>query len=688
MRKIAKLLLSLIMMCVLSVLTVDTATVYAEVPYKTYAHDGYGWLIETQAAYVPGTTLTKFGDTSISAARDMTITDDGLLYIADTGNRRILVSDLQGNYIKDFGSDVLVNPCGIFVTDDKHTYVADRDAKKIFVFDDNGNVIEEYGRPNHPLYGDEMDFKPLKIVVNDAGIMFVICEANMNGIVQISPTAGGTFLGYFGTNSTQLSMIDKFLSIVQTKEQKAAKASNRPATPDNLAIDDQGLIYTVTRGDTPENAKEIQELKRLNIAGKNVIHPDEWDGRPVDVTAGNHDNVYMVSSRGYIYEFNEEGEMLFVFGGPDDGRQRVGLCKKIEAISIDSKDNIYILDSDMNRIHVFKPTEFTNLLHEALYLYSKGRYTESKEPLNKILTMNSMYGFSNRAMGRALLQEDNYSEAMRFSRLANDDTTYSDAYWEIRNIWLRKYLILAIVIITALYVLGRLLKRLQQKFGIFNGINKRIGMIKKVPLMTRLRYSLYYMKHPIDGSYGVRWEGKASYLSANIILALFIAINIIDKYYCGFLFKTVREGRYEIPYDIGTILIIFLLLTCCNYLICTINDGEGSFKQIYCSFVYCLTPYIVFKPFIFLISHIVTKNESFLVSFPQTLVTAWIIILIIISIKEINNITLKETAKVIALTFFAALIAILLAFVLYVLWSQVYDFVVAIGGEVVYRLGF
>jgi hypothetical protein len=196
------------------------------------------------------------------------------------------------------------------------------------------------------------------------------------------------------------------------------------------------------------------------------------------------------------------------------------------------------------------------------------------------------------------------------------------------------------------------------------------------------------MKHPIDGSYGVRWEGKASYLSANILLALFIIINIINKYYCGYLFKDVREGWYEISSDIGTVLIMFLLLTSCNYLICTINDGEGSFKQIYCSFVYCLTPYIIFQPFVFLISHVVTKNESFLVSFPQTLITAWIIVLIILSIKEINNITLKETAKVIALTFFAALIAVLLVFVLYILWSQVYDFIEAISGEVVYRLGF
>jgi tetratricopeptide (TPR) repeat protein len=690
MRKFPKLLLSALLICVVSVFAMNASVAYAEVPYKTYTHTGYGYLTETQAAYVPGTSISKIGDTSLVGARDMMITEDGEIYIADTGNKRILVSDLQGNYIKEFGADVLMNPCGIFVTKDKLTYVADRDAEKIFVFDAAGKVVNEYGKPNHPLYGDEMSFMPLKIVVNNAGIMFIICEANMNGIVQISPTDGGTFLGYFGTNYTTLSIIDKFKSIVSTDEQKAKKVSNKPATPDNLAIDEKGLIYTVTRGKQSDNQKSTDdnELKRLNIAGKNIINPDQWDGLPVAVAAGNHDNVYMVSQLGYVYEFSNEGEMLFVFGGSDDGKQRVGLSKKTEAISVDKNDNIYILDSDMNKIQVYKPTEFTGLLHKALYLYSKGRYTESKEPLEEILKINSTFAYSNKAMGRALLQEDNYFEAMKFAKLSYDYTTYSDSFWEIRNIWISNYLIPVVGAILVLMIILRILKRLHKKYGIFNSANEQIIKVKRVPLISRVRYSLYFMKHPIDGSYGVRWEGKASYLSANILLAVFIAINVIYKYYSGFLYKPSIEGYYSVLSDIGTVLIAFLILIGCNYLICTINDGEGSFKQIYCAFVYCLTPYIIFQPVVFLLTHVFTINEKFLIQAPQQLIIAWIVILIFITIKEINNITLKETVKVIALTFFAVLIVLLVAFVLYLLWSQVLDFIQAIGGEAVHRLGF
>ena len=45
-----------------------------------------------------------------------------------------------------------------------------------------------------------------------------------------------------------------------------------------------------------------------------------------------YENIFVASSDGYVYEYNEEGELLFVFGGRDDGRQRIGLCNKVEAI--------------------------------------------------------------------------------------------------------------------------------------------------------------------------------------------------------------------------------------------------------------------------------------------------------------------------------------------------------------------
>lgn len=669
-RRIFAMLLCLVMMAGM--------TASAETPYKTYTVDGYGYVLETQSAYNPLAAITKVGETAFVSPMDMAIGKDGNLYIADAGAHVILICSRDGEQIGSIGEGILQTPTGVYVTEDGTVYVADKDAKKVVVFDTQGNVTAEYGKPDSPIYGNSMDFKPTKVVANKTGTMYIICEGNMNGIVQLSPVEGGSFLGYFGTNYTSLSPFQMIQRVILTDAQRAQMLSNIPSTPTNLHIDDTGLIYTVTQGD-----KETS-LKKLNIAGKNLLDSDPYYADlPAAVTTGNYNNILVADSDGYIYEYNEDGELLFMFGGRDDGRQRVGLCNKVEAIAVDEDDRIYLLDSDKKQIHIFEPTEFTNLLHESLYLFSKGQYTQSKEPLSKVLQMNSMFDYANQAMGHAYLQEENYEQALKYFRLAKSFEGYSDAFWEVRNIWIRNYLVAAVLAIAAVIVLIRGGKSLYRK----KYANHPTTQTGEHILLGQLRYSLYFMRHPMDGCYGVKKEGKNSWWCANILLGTFILFSILEKYCSGFLVKTVREGRYDLITDIGKVLVIFIGLTACNYLVVTIHEGEGFFKDLYCAYAYCLTPYIVIKPFVILLSNVLTYNEVFLISFANIIVWTWVVILILLTLKEINNFTVGETAKALAITAFTVLILTLLVCIIYVLFSQVIDFVITVVREVVYRIG-
>ncbi|MDE6639269.1 MAG: YIP1 family protein [Acetatifactor sp.] len=676
-----KLFVSLTALLLFLGVAADSIKVQADSPYKTYTIDGYGYVTETQTAYLPYETITKIGEEALIGPTDFTLTDDGYMYILDSGNGRVVVSDMEASLIATFGEGILVNPRGMYVTGDHICYVADRDARSIFVFDENGELIQTYGKPDHPLYGGDLDFLPLKVVVNESGTMYVICESNNNGIVQISPVEGGTFLGYFGTNSTSASLWRIIWRAIQTDAQRAKSQGNLPSTPDNMAIDEKGLIYTVTRGE------KYETLKRLNIAGINMIECDSYEAVPAAVAVGNHDNVFVASTNGYIYEYNNEGDLLFVFGGSDDGQQRIGLSTKVEAIQIDNNDKIYLLDSDKAQIQVFEPTEFTRHLHEALFLFSKGRYTESKEPLSQVLRMNNLFDYANMAMGRALIQEEDYDSAIRYAKLAKDYDGYSDAFWEIRNNWLKRNLVTVIILIVAIWLVKKFLTLADKKWGILKKPKAALKSFGELKLMRELRYMFYFIRHPIDGCYGIKRQNQVSLTSANIILFVGILFYIINKYFCGFLFKTVREGYYDIFSDVGLLLVALFLITGCNYLMCTINDGEGKLKHIYCSFIYSLTPYLVFMPVIFVISHVVTYNEAFFVEFATLFMFVWIAILLFISIREINNYTIKETVKIIGLTVFTILIALLLAFIIYVLWSQVFDFIQSLFGEVVYKIG-
>ena len=655
--------------------------VFADAPYTTYTVDGYGSVTHTQTAYLPYETITKIGEENLAGPTDFTLLPDGSLYILDSGNRRVVVSNLEGELVSTFGEGTLKGPRGIYVTPEHICYVADRDAKSLFVFDENGELTATYGKPKEPMYGETLDFSPLKVVVNSAGTMYVICESNTNGIVEISPVEDGTFLGYFGTNATSASLWNIIWRSILTDAQRAKMQSNIPATPDNMAIDAKGIIYTVTRGEGSNT------LKRLNIAGVNMISPGQTDTVPAAVAVGNHDNVFVVSQQGFIYEYNNEGDLLFVFGGSDDGQQRIGLSTKVEAIQVGLDDKIYVLDSDKAQIQVYQPTEFTGYLHSALQLFSKGRYNESKEPLTKVLQMNNLFDYANMAMGKALYKEEDYEGALKYAKLSKDYEGYSDAFWEIRNNWLKKNLTRTVLIILGIVIFLKLMKLWDRKSGILNWPKKLLSRFANLRLVRQLTYVFTFMRHPIDGCYGIKAEGKVSVLSANILLVIGILFFIVNKYFCGFLFKTVREGSFDILSDIGMIVIALLLVVGCNYLMCTINDGEGKLKAIYCSFIYSFGPYLLLLPFVFLLSHAVTFNEEFFVSFGQLVMFAWILVLIVISIREINDYTVKETAKIIFLTLFTILIVCLLAFIIYVLWAQVIDFLQAVVGEVVYRFG-
>ena len=652
----------------------------AATPYVTYTVNGYGEVQETQTAYLAVSALTKFGDESFSKPDDLYVADDGTIYVADTKNRRILVGTADGELKGEIGKGTLKTPKGVFVTKDGHIYVADRDAEAVFEFAADGELLHTYGKPDTPLYGDGLTFMPIKVVVNDAGILFVICESNTNGIVEISPIDGGTFLGYFGTNYASADFRTIIYRAILTEQQRAKMVSNIPSTPDNLAIDHRGLIYTVTRGDG------IRTVKRLNIAGINLIDGAESVDIPSAVAAGNHNNAYVADQKGFIYEYNNDGELVFVYGGKDDGNNRIGLFTTVTAIDVDPQDRLYVLDSALNMIQIFEPTEFTNLLHEALYLYSVGQYTESKAPLEKVLAMNSLFDVANRAMGRAYFQEENYGEALRYARLAKDRQGYSDAFWEIRNIWLKQNVAWIIAGLAGAFVLWQVLRIVNRKTGCFRrkgGAGKR----REKGLADNLRYAFFYMRHPIDGSYGIAREGRASWLSSGILLGIFILEFLAGKYLCGFLQKTIQDGRYEIFSDAGMILAVAAGLTLCNYLVCTINDGEGRIKQIFTYICYSLTPYILLAPLSFLLSHVLTLNEQFLISLTNLAAVGWALVLLVLGIREVNNYTAKETAKVIALTLFTVLIMVLIIFIIYVLWAQVFEFISALFGEAVYRIG-
>ena len=370
------------------------------IPYQTYTLDAQKRFIPTQTAYIP---VGTFGKTlSLLNPEDMYFYE-GNLYIADSGNKRIVVTDLNGNLLNEFQLDVFKYPTGVFVKDE-YLYVADKTAKQVFKIDIlTQDIVQTIVKPTSPIYGQQNDFVPLKIAVDSSDSIYIVGEGSTSGIIQVN--YAGEFVGYLGINTVQLSL-RRILYNLFVKDSDLA--ASLPASPTNVALGQKGSILTT-------NINVGETFKRLNISGKNTLLPTTLypSSNLSDIYMNQENYVYMVAENGDVFEYDSNGNMLFFFNTKDLAlTQALGLTSIPKGVITDQMGNIYILDKGYNAVHVYQRTVFVDLVHEAVTLYNDGRYVESKPIWEEIIRQNSSFALAHSALGAALLKEGRFNEAL------------------------------------------------------------------------------------------------------------------------------------------------------------------------------------------------------------------------------------------------------------------------------------
>ncbi len=664
----------LILMMILALLPLTSLA--DEAPYDTLTEIYNGDEAASPAGYLPEGTYTQFGEDALKRPADVFVDENDVVFISDEGNDRIIMCTAEGELIRTFGENgfKFKQTAGIYVRSGK-LYVADPKLKQVVVFDveaEGEDPVFILEHPGTPLYGVKAKFEPLNVAVDSAGGMYVISKGNTNGIAQFS--ADGTFLGYFGANDTKLSLGEKLKRLTYTDEQLAKLKRVIPATPTNLDMDNRGLLYTVTTG--------VRGMKRLNMAGVNIMDETGWGfDNPADLCVGAQETIFVVNDVGYIMEYTRDGRVLFYFGGQDQDRTRTGLFVNAVAIDVDSRGNLYVIDRDKALLQRFAITDYAKLVHEALALYQEGRYAESREPWEQVLQLNSMFDYAHMGLGRAYYKLEMYDDALAASRKGGDKQGYSDSYWEVRNVFLQGGIMWLIGGIVALSLLGKVWKKLKEKCVPVQRFVAAKNRFFDKKLLRELRFMPYFLRNPADAFYGVKHEGKVSVLSATILYLATLLIYIVTKYATGFLFKTVPDGTYEVGMDLVLVLGgITLFLTACN-LICSIRDGEGTFKQMYCSFAYVLGPYIMLKPISFALSFVLTYNEAFIITLIDLAAIALCLMLVVMMVKELQNYSFGETFVALLLTLFTMLMIVIALVIAAALVAQLWEFVTAVWKE-------
>ncbi len=674
------------------VLVLLSTTVFAadNLSYNGYNYDAYGTSTPAPEGYEP---ILQFSGSELpcgafNSPQDIFAADDGKIYIADTGNNRIVVLDSEFKFLRTIDTieingtaEQLLAPNGIFVKND-NIYIVQTEKQRVLRCDLNGKVLKQFLRPVSDIFSDEMTYSPTKVLVNNSGTVYVLVKNFVYGALTYSPE--GDFLNYYGSNKVTASLevlMDYFWKQLLTTEQVNQMKRYVPIEYTNFCIDNENFIYTVTKG------SRVNQVRRLNTLGQNVLMEYErnisghtgmfgdiersklggvWTANAfVDIAVDDDGFINILDqNNGRIFQFDPESRLMHIFGGNADVGYGFAQAVSLECIG----NKIAVLDANKNSITVFAPTEYGSLVKNAVLLYNDGFYSKAKTQWEKVIERNQNFELAYHGLGKAEFEEGNYKQAMQYYKLAYSRDGYSDAFKEYRAVILRKTLpYIGTVIVIAVLIFLLVGKKIKLKTG--------FSQSKAMQVLFYPSDTLFEMK------YHKQFKSKTVFL---VLLFMFTSL-ICTRQLTAFTFNhnNVNEGNMLVV--LFALLYVFIAFCTVNWCITSLLDGKGKFKEIACSTCYALIPYICSSYIAVVLSYFLTADEGMFITIVTSVGLIWSVVLLISAFKTIHEYSFSKTIASILITVLGVVALIFLCVLMVGLLQQIVSFFTTIYNEIMYR---
>lgn len=493
-----KRVLSFCLVLLLAVLgSVETAYA-ATIPYDTYNYDYREYIHLTPAAYVLEQTIRgenlEFNGESIGkfvSPQDLCKSSDGKVFLADTGNNRIVVLNnsmtkvlhVISTFDNDGQEDSFNQPYGVYVSEKGRLYVADSQNRRVVILEQDGTFVGVMQNPQSESLEEGYVFTPLKVSVDYADRVYVIAQNMFEGIMVFE--SNGEFSSFIGTIKVQISLWDKMRKRLATKQERSKQQLYIPTEFTGLDIDPGGFVYS-----TSIDASGEQGVRRLNPKGEDVLKKgankhvggDIWNtgsteyagpSQFTDVTYRG-DGIYscLDRKRGRIFTYDHEGNLLYIFGGLGSQEGTFSIPVAIE----DLGDRIIALDGARAEIITFEVTEYGRLINEAVGLRFEGDETLAVPLWKRVLELDENNELANVGIGKAYLTAGEYKLAMKYLKLGMSSEYYSIAFRRFRNQMLAQnanYLLTGLVIFLVVWRIYKVWKNKRQgkkrEGGLLNG---------------------------------------------------------------------------------------------------------------------------------------------------------------------------------------------------------------------------
>ena len=706
---------------ILMVVTACCVTAGASSAYQTYVYDVYGEALYSPDAY---TAISSVGsdymglEVPIENPGDMVTDEAQNVYIADTGNNRIVVLDryYKVNFtISEFSNDQgvpdkLTAPQGVFVSEPNEKYgkliwVCDTGSNRIVVFDEFGNFQRIVEEPESSLFDQDSVYKPVAIAVDAYNRLYVVSSTTYQGVIVM--TDEGEFTGFIGAQAVQMTAWEIIWRRFQTEEQRAASEQKVSTEFNNISINkNKGLVYVTTStidegavagAITGKDKKGTNSpVKLLNANGSEIMRrngfwmpageidfssrsTDEITGVStiIDAAVGPEDTWSIIDEkRNRIYTYDFDGNLLFAFG---DNGTMLGNLGSIEAVAYQGT-NMLILDKTNDNITVFQRTEYGNILLQAIAAEATQDFDLAISLWTDVLKRNSNFDSAYVGIGQAMYRNKDYANSLTYFESAYDTDNWSNSYKELRKEWMSTYFLLLLLLIVGLIVVVMLFFKWMGK------INKRVATSgKKRTFGQEIAYGFHIILHPFDGFWDLKHEKRGSVRGAIFFIVLAIAT---------FYYQAIGQGYLLDPYaslasvwgQIFGVLVPLFLFVLANWCLTTLFEGEGSFKDIFvaCSYSLLPIPMLVIPTTIY--SNFCITTETDIIGFISAFAFIWLGLLIFFGTMVTHDYSMGKNVITVLGTIVGMVFIMFLAVLFTTLVGKIVGLITNIVDEIQYRL--
>ncbi len=671
----------------------------------------------------------KYGNTELNLANDVTSDYEGNIYIADTGNNRIVILNKRdykaigviGSFVNnDNGKiDSFSSPTGIFVTDPNkmvdgayNIYVCDSNNKRILVFDGDYNHIKTIECPESALISEEQ-FKPYAVAVDIYGRIFVVSRSCYEGVIVLS--SDGRFTGFIGAQKVSSDPLQAILNRFQSAEDRENDIKNLSIPFNNITVDDSGFIYvTINFTEAADKQQQLASIKsksstyspvkKLNSMGVEIMRRNGFFdpggevavtdigsvSQIIDVAIGNEGSWTILdtatlpdsSSRSRTFTYDQDGNLLFAFGEGGDqignGTQYFAMCYQV----VDGEYRLVLLDKTRigYQLSIYHPTEYYDKIMSALHNENVHNHSETINDWQEVLTSNNNFDLAYIGIGKALYNQGKYEEAMDMLSKAYETEYYSKAFSAIRKEVLSVWLVgVVILVVVALIFFFKFLGWAKKK-------NKAVSLkVGRKSYGEELLYAFHLVFHPFDGFWDLKHEKRGSVRAGTTILGITIVAFLYQSIGQGYMFNTRADYSSAIS-QVISVLIPVLLWVIANWCLTTLFEGEGSLKDIYIATCYSLAPLPLFVVISTILTNVLTTSEGNMVSLLVTIGYIWVGILLFFGMVVTHDYTTGKNVITTVGTIIAMAVIMFIVILFSSLVIKMVTFVVSIISEIANRV--